>query len=177
MEIAMNEDFVITAIGDDRPGLVEELSAVVVAHEANWLESSMAHVSGKFAGLARITVPTQRVTALQKALTDFKPLRVIVERAGRVSPAPVSQRALHLSLTGHDRVGIVREVSQVLARHTVNVEMLNTYTTAAAMSGETMFHAEADLLADGQLDVSALQTELEALSNELIVDIALSETV
>lgn len=169
----MNEDFVITAIGDDRPGLVEELAAVVVAHDANWLESSMAHVAGKFAGLAHIHVPTQRVAALQKALTDFKPLRVIVERAGHKSSASASQRALHLSLTGHDRVGIVREVSQVIAKHAVNVETLNTYTTAAAMSGETMFHAEADLLADLRLDLNRLQADLEALSNELIVDIAL----
>lgn len=171
----MNEDFVITAIGDDRPGLVEELAAVVVAHDANWLQSSMANVSGKFAGLAHISVPAQNISALQKALTDFKPLRVIVERAGRTSPSAASQRALHLSLTGHDRVGIVREVSQVIAKHAVNVESLNTYTSAAAMSGETMFHAEADLRADMRLDVSALQADLEALSNELIVDIALSE--
>jgi glycine cleavage system regulatory protein len=170
----MNEDFVITAIGDDRPGLIEELAAVVVAHDANWLESSMANVSGKFAGLAHISVPEQNIVTLQKALTDFKPLRVIVERAGRASPA-ASQRAMHLSLTGHDRVGIVREVSQVIARHAVNVEALNTYTSAAAMSGETMFHAEANLLADMRLDVSALQADLEALSNELIVDIVLNE--
>jgi glycine cleavage system regulatory protein len=170
----MHEDFVITAIGDDRPGLVEELSAVVVAHEANWLESSLAHVSGKFAGLARISVPQQNIATLQKALTDFKPLRVIVERAGRPSSA-AAQRALHLSLTGHDRVGIVREVSQVVAKHAVNVETLNTYTSAAPMSGEVMFHAEADLLADARLDVSALQADLEALSNELIVDITLNE--
>ena len=171
----MNEDFVITAIGNDRPGLVEELAAVVVAHEANWLESSLAHVAGKFAGLARISAPQQSVAALLKALTDFKPLRVIVERAGQISPPPASQRALHLSLMGHDRVGIVREVSQVIAKHGVNVETLNTYVTAAAMSGETMFHAEADLLADARLDVSALKSDLEALSNELIVDIALHE--
>ncbi|MEC5386559.1 ACT domain-containing protein [Uliginosibacterium sp. H3] len=170
----MNEDFVITAIGDDRPGLVEELAAVVVAHEASWLESSLAHVSGKFAGLVRIRVHAQNVVALQKALTDFKPLRVIVERAGHPSPDNLPQRALHLSLTGHDRVGIVREVSQVIARHAVNVESLNTYTSAAAMSGETMFHAEAELRADAQLDIRALQAALEALSNELIVDIALS---
>ncbi|HSD39029.1 MAG TPA: ACT domain-containing protein [Rhodocyclaceae bacterium] len=171
----MNEDFVITAIGDDRPGLVEELAAVVVAHEANWLESSLANVAGKFAGLARVSVPAQNVVALQKALTDFKPLRVIVERAGHVQPAAASQRALHLSLTGHDRVGIVREVSQVIAKHAVNVESLNTYTTAAAMSGETMFHAEADLRADLRLDLGVLKADLEALSNELIVDIALNE--
>jgi glycine cleavage system regulatory protein len=171
----MNEDFVITAIGDDRPGLVEELAAVVVAHEANWLESSLANVAGKFAGLARVSVPAQNVAALQKALTDFRPLRVIVERAGRVQPAAAAQRALHLSLTGHDRVGIVREVSQVIAKHAVNVESLNTYTSAAAMSGEMMFHAEADLRADMRLDLGVLKADLEALSNELIVDIALSE--
>jgi predicted amino acid-binding ACT domain protein len=47
---------------------------------------------------------------------------------------------LKLALVGHDRIGIVREVSQVLARHAVNVEKLETHTASAPMSAETLFH-------------------------------------
>ena len=43
----------------------------------------------------------------------------------------VAGRHLKLSLVGHDRIGIVREVSQVLARHAVNVEDLTTRTASA----------------------------------------------
>ena len=47
---------ILTVIGDDRPGLVERLSSVVSQHQGNWLESSMSHLSGKFAGIVRMHV-------------------------------------------------------------------------------------------------------------------------
>ena len=61
-------------------------------------------------------------------------------------------RRWQLSLVGHDRIGIVREVSQVLAQYDVNVEKLTTHTAPAAMSAEIMFHAHAELEADAGLD-------------------------
>ena len=32
---------VLTVIGDDRPGLVEQLASAISAHEGSWCESSM----------------------------------------------------------------------------------------------------------------------------------------
>ena len=46
----MNKYMVITVIGADRPGLVELLARTLVAHNANWLESRMANLAGRFAG-------------------------------------------------------------------------------------------------------------------------------
>ncbi|MBL8502453.1 MAG: glycine cleavage system protein R, partial [Rhodocyclaceae bacterium] len=45
---------VLTVIGDDRPGLVGELSAAISSHQGNWLESSMSHLAGKFAGIVKV---------------------------------------------------------------------------------------------------------------------------
>jgi len=42
---------VLTLIGDDRPGLVESVSEVLAAHGANWEQSRMASLAGKFAGI------------------------------------------------------------------------------------------------------------------------------
>lgn len=170
----MDATLVLTAIGDDRPGLVEELATQISAFGGNWLESSMAQLGGKFAGIVRVSVPAPQLPALRSALDAFRPLTVICALAEAEAPAQQTLRSFSLSLVGHDRVGIVREVAQVLARHAVNVETLNTYTSAAPMSGETLFHAEADLHAGAGLDESALQQELEALSAELVVDIKLS---
>jgi glycine cleavage system regulatory protein len=89
----------------------------------------------------------------------------------------VAGRHLKLSLVGHDRIGIVREVSQVLARHAVNVEDLSTRTASAPMSAEIMFHADIDLLAGHDLDARALTAELERISNDLMVDINLDEKI
>jgi len=165
---------VLTAIGDDRPGLVEELAAVIAAHHGNWLEASMAQLAGKFAGIVNVAVPAERVADIKTALSRLSGLKVTAEEATPQKSA-LARRQLTLELVGHDRVGIVREVSQVLARHGVNVEELHTRTTSAPMSAETLFHCEARLTAAPDVDVRALKAALETLSDELMVDIQLGE--
>ncbi|MBE7422384.1 MAG: glycine cleavage system protein R [Zoogloeaceae bacterium] len=166
---------ILTVIGADRPGLVGELSAAIAAHQGNWLESSMSHLAGQFAGIVRVAVPATQAEALKSALGKMAALKVMAETAGEKS-APAGRR-LKLALVGHDRIGIVREVSQVLARHAVNVEKLETHTASAPMSAETLFHAQAELQAGAGLDARALKAELERISDELMVDITLDETI
>lgn len=168
---------VLTVIGDDRPGLVEALSRLISDQGGNWLESSMAQLAGKFAGILRVDVADEHADGLIQALEGLDALRVTVTRADAAAQPASHARRLHLTLVGQDRIGIVREVAQVLARHQVNVEELNTQTSSAPMSGETLFHARANLQADTALDAAALQSDLEALSNDLIVDITLDEVV
>ena len=172
----MNASYLIlTVIGDDRPGLVGELAAAISAHQGNWLESSMSHLAGKFAGIVKVAVPAADAEPLRQALAALAGLKVTCESSA--GDAPAQGRRLKLSLIGHDRIGIVREVSQVLARHAVNVEELATHTSSAPMSAETLFHANAELLAGADLDARALTAELEQISNDLMVDITLDETI
>lgn len=173
----MSDQFLIlTVIGDDRPGLVGELSATISAHQGNWLESSMSHLAGKFAGIVMIAVPGGTADALKTALAGLKGLKVTAESSAGEKSA-VAGRRLKLSLVGHDRIGIVRELTQVLARHAVNVEDLATRTASAPMSAEIMFHADIELLAGLDLDARALTAELERISNDLMVDINLDEKI
>lgn len=167
-------NLVLTAIGDDRPGLVEELATAISAHDGNWLESSMAQLFGKFAGIVKVAVPADKAEALKAALAALKGLKVGVEAAGTQKSA-LAGRRLTLNLVGHDRIGIVREVSQVLARHAVNVEELETRTSSAPMSAEILFHCEAALTAAPDFNPRELKAALEKLSDDLMVDIQLGE--
>lgn len=170
----MNESYLIlTVIGDDRPGLVGELADAISRHDGNWLESSMAHLAGKFAGIVRVAIAAEKVAGLQAALGGLSGLKVTSESSA--AAASSQGRRLKLALVGHDRIGIVREVSAVLAHHAVNVEDLATHTSSAPMSAEILFHANAELLAGPDLDVRALTAELERISNDLMVDISLDE--
>jgi glycine cleavage system regulatory protein len=167
---------ILTVIGDDRPGLVGKLSAAITAHQGNWLESSMSHLAGKFAGIVKVAIAAERAEALQSALAGLSGLRISGETAkGEMSA--VTGRRLRLALVGHDRIGIIKEVSQVLAHYAVNVEELSTHTASAPMSAEIMFHASIDLLAGPDLDARALTVELERISNDLMVDINLDEKI
>lgn len=170
-----NQSLILTVIADDRPGLVGELSAAISAHKGNWLESSLAQLAGKFAGIVRVEVDELNAGSLQAAVERLPNLKVAVTKAtGTKAPAG---RKLTLELVGNDRLGIVKEVTAVLARHAVNVEKLTTRTESGPMSSGMLFRADAELTAPSTLDARTLKADLEAISNDLMVEIALGEIV
>jgi glycine cleavage system regulatory protein len=173
--IANTVFLILTVIGDDRPGLVGEVAAVISAHEGNWLEASMSHLAGQFAGIVRVALRGDRSAALQEALGKLAGLKIHCEVSAETPPP--AERRLSLSLVGHDRIGIVAEVTGTLARHAVNIENIETHTASAPMAAGTLFYAEVSLTAAANLEVRALQADLERISNDLMVDISLGETI
>jgi len=170
-------DLVLTLIGPDRPGLVETVAEVVSAHGGNWLESRMAHLAGKFAGILRIEVSADKAAALQAALADLdaQGLKVVGEPCVEGSVATAG-RSLDLELVGLDRPGIMREISQLLANSGANVEELSTDRTSAPMSGEMLFLAKARVRLPSNADLGTLRAALERLASDLLIEIRLVET-
>mgnify|MGYP003576972934 CR=1 FL=1 len=98
----MRTSLVLTVIGDDRPGIVEELSRHVVANGANWEESWMAQLAGKFAGVLRVSVDEERADDLAARLQSLESsgLTITIERS---TGPEAAYRALDLELVGHER--------------------------------------------------------------------------
>jgi glycine cleavage system regulatory protein len=174
-------DLVLTLIGPDRPGLVEAVAQVVADHGGNWLESRMVHLSGKFAGILRVEVPTDRRRALSQALEGLTStgLRVLAEpvdtAAGATDRAAGGAQMMSLELIGLDRPGLVREISQLLAQHGINVEELITGRSSAPMSGEMLFRAEARVKVPAGVDAHGLRSRLQRLASDLTVEIRLDD--
>jgi glycine cleavage system regulatory protein len=172
----VNVSLVLTVIGPDRPGIVERLAQTIATHEANWLESRMAHLAGQFAGLLRASVPEDHAEALTQALKRLEAsgLKVVIQRAEVGEPA-AERRPMRLDLVGSDRPGIVRDISRVLAERGVNVEDLTTECAAAPMSGGLLFKASAELDVPAELSLEELHRTLEGLANDLMVEITLAK--
>jgi glycine cleavage system regulatory protein len=170
----MTTSLVITILANDRPGLVESVSEVVVAHGGEWVDSRMATLAGKFAGILQIAVPDEQSAALSNALQNasIDGLSVLIEQA-QPGAVPASARTLVLDLLGQDRPGIVHKISQALAQLDINVEELETKVFDASMSGERMFQAKARLNIPSDQAIARLRDALEAQANELMVDIEL----
>ncbi len=167
---------VLTLIGSDRAGLVSAVSRVIQERGGSWERSQMAHLAGTFAGVVEVRVPSAQADALVadiEGLTD-EGLRVTVERT-RAEPPPAEEPAgrMTLQLVGADRPGIVTEVSTLLAEHGVNVEELATQVVEAPMAGGTLFEAHAVVGVPAGADAAALRSALEALADELMVDLDL----
>src|SRR4029450_10654836 len=171
----MGTSLVVTVIGNDRPGIVERLSEVVLAAGANWEESRMARLARKVAGILRLNGPAADGGAPASgvgALTSDG-LTVVVESSGE-TPAE-RFRTVRLELVGNDHPGIIRDISKVLAQNQVNIEELETGVSGAPMTGEQLFRARAQLRLPAAVTTDWLRERLEALAGELMVDIALDE--
>lgn len=174
----MNRTLVMTLIGDDRPGLVDRLASVVTLGGGNWLESRMSHLAGKFAGILRIEVAESGVADLSFRLRALasEGIRVSIEASETpAGAAPTQGRAAVLEVVGQDRPGIVSRISHALAARGVNVEELHTECVSAPMSGEILFQARLRLILPEDLDLAALQAEVENVAADLMVDARFGE--
>ena len=167
----MSATLIISVMTDDKPGLVETLARIINEHQGNWLASQMAQMAGKFAGILQVAVSQDHSAALITALEALNKQgwKVMVDNS-QVAPK-VQTQDYRLSVVGNDRPGIVREVSQTLAKNGVNVLKLNTDCESAAMSAEALFKAEILMRMPADFDVDDLASQLENLSNDMMVDI------
>jgi glycine cleavage system regulatory protein len=166
--------FVLTILGDDRPGLVSAISAPINAHGASWERSQLSQLAGKFAGIVLVSVANKNLDALVADLMALKDqgLQVVLE----LTSEHVERESLRLNLEllGADHPGIVAEISAALAAHDVSIEELSTDVREAPMAGGTLFDAHAVLNVPPTSNIDELRSVLEGLANELMVEIRLS---
>lgn len=170
----MSTSIVLSVLSDDHPGIVETLSDVLATNGGNWTESSMLSLAGKFAGILLAEVPADRTDSFIAALDALEAdgIKVVAE-ISRNGAASADSQYVALELVGQDRPGIVHEVTEVLARHAVNVQELETTVQSASMSGERLFLAHARVFIPADADMEKLQDELEDIANEMMVDLSL----
>ena len=166
---------VLTVIAQDKPGLVELLSETIANHKGNWQESSMSRLAGQFAGILIIEVPQGHSETLTAALNDLQSqgLNVNVQTSKDVAPEETYQH-VSIELIGHDKPGIVREISHALNSLKINVESLSTELVSGSMSAEELFKAEASLRVPTSVELDDLQNALEDIANDLMVDLNLN---
>ena len=167
---------VLTAIGEDRPGLVAALAAAVDQHGGNWVDSQLALLAGQFAGIVQVDLPVEAVEDFQAALTALAEetgLRVEASSAHRPAASAPAEETLHLRLVGQDRTGMVREVTAVLTAQGATIDALRSWTREAPEGGGVLFEAEAEIRAAAGTDTGAIRDALEAIAAELMVDVEL----
>jgi glycine cleavage system regulatory protein len=166
---------VLTVVGDDRAGLVQSLADVVSEHGGNWETSELAELAGAFAGIVLVSVPDARLEELREALHGLDGLLRVTVHGGADAGAGESGRRLTFSVLGDDRPGIVREVTGILSRHGVTIDLFSSHTREAPMAGGVLFEARIAARVPDGVETAAVVEELERLAAEIQVDVALDD--
>jgi len=171
----MTKELIIAFISRDRPGVVEQLAAIVSENSGNWLESRMAHLAETFTGVIRINVSEVNADALCDALDALKKDDFEIMVKNTDASAPATSPVINFEIQGPDQKGIVHELSRKIASLGASVEEMETRLDSAPVSGEPLFVADTKVRLPDGLSEDDFRDALENSASSLFVDIAIVE--
>jgi glycine cleavage system transcriptional repressor len=131
-------ELIITAIGANQPGIIQQLSEHLQSHQLNILDSRMSALGGEFAILLLAEGEDDAIATLEHSIQQAGlPLQIHTSPARAATPT--TSRPYRVEIMAVDRPGIVHDVSHYLSGLGINIETFDTNHHRAAYSGVKMF--------------------------------------
>jgi glycine cleavage system transcriptional repressor len=122
--------FALSAVGDDRPGIVAGVTGPLVRLGCNLEDTSMTVLRGRFAMVLIVAGPEAldagTIEAALRPDAERLDLAVWVHDVAENVPAAAQGESWTVSVHGADRPGIVHEVARLLAGAGANIIDLST---------------------------------------------------
>lgn len=175
MSKGSKEYLAITASGEDRVGLVEQLTNQITATGCNIEQSRMGVLGGQFALIMLVSGPWNALSKLENqlaAVSEELGLAVIHrrtqarEKGEAVIPYQVEVVAL-------DHPGIVHSLAQFFSRSGINIEELETDTYHAPHTGTQMFSVHMTVGVPAKMQIATLRDSFFAYCDDLNLDAVL----
>ncbi len=170
---------VLSAIGADRVGIVDDLSGLVSEDGGNIEESKMAVLGSEFTVMMLVSMKSEVLEALIARIPAIEArlsLKIGIQPTHE-STAPERGRPYSLETVSLDGKGIVHSVSTVLRKYGINIEDLETRTDRAPLTGAPLFRMKANVVLGPGVAIAALRQELEELQATQDLDILLMPLV
>ncbi len=175
------EELVITAVGPDRPGLVGRLTAPLFDASANLADSRMVNLRGQFAVILLAEVPTKNLESVQEHMLMLaEDLGLTITFRGNAAqedkwPTTVGV-PFRLRTYAMDQPGLVYRITDLLQRHHINVEELETRSLPRPETGAPLFSMDVLMTVPASVQIKAVRRELESLCDELNCDVEMHPT-
>lgn len=166
--------FVITAVGPDRPGIVREVTGHLLEAGANVADSRMVNLRGQFALILLAESEKDIAAKLNECLRELAgQLGMTINLAPQITPiapaagSPLAGVPFQLRAHAMDRPGIVHQITRLLSNHGVNIEELQTHLQSRGYANTPVFTLDLRMTVPANASMRQLRTELEALSDSL----------
>ena len=174
----MEQRFIMTAFGKDRPGIVADISEMVFENHCNLEDSNMGRLADEFTLILLLTGQgedlEERLSRDCRRLEREKGLSAFVRPLDHNGLPRTHQQAVKtICVEGVDQGGIVYRISRLLSRHKVNIETLTSKKKYSPGSGTAMYAMEIRAALPDALSSHALAEALDDLGCDLNVDITL----
>jgi glycine cleavage system transcriptional repressor len=170
------EFFALTAVGPDRPGLMEAISNYLFTRGANVLAARAATLGQEFAVVMLVSVEEELANRLESQIAELSGCGLsctIRHTAGPRAQGAAGTLPCVLTVQTMDHPGIVQAIAHELAAMGVNIESLDSQVEHAPHTGTAIFYFDARVALPAGLKIELCRQRLDALAKQLNFDLNL----
>ena len=168
----MSNQLVIAAIGEDRPGLVDELSGWILESGCNIADSRMTVLGGEFAVLLLVEGKWNNLARLEdqsEQMVDRLGMTINLKRTEQRQPQGAFL-PYAVDVVALDHPGIVHNLASFFSQRKINIEDLSTASYSAAHTGTLMFSVHMTLDVPADTHIAGLREEFLDFCDRLNLD-------
>jgi glycine cleavage system transcriptional repressor len=168
----MSQLIVLSAIGTDRTGVVQDITKVILACGGNIEESRMTTLGAEFAVLMLVSGNWHTLSRLETALdklTADNDLTISIRKTGAKASSD-NRMPYAVDVVSLDQQGIVFNLAEFFASRDVEIADVATRSYAAAHTGSPMFSVQMAVHVPSGLSISQLRDDFMELCDRLNLD-------
>jgi len=167
----MSQLIVLSAIGPDHTGLVQDITEVILNCGGNIEESRMTTLGTEFAILMLVSGNWHTLNRLEKGLEKLadRELTFNIRKTGE-RPIKEDHMPYAVDVVALDQQGIVFNLANFFASHNIEIADVATRRYAAAHTGAPMFAVQMTVNVPSSIHIAQLREEFLDLSDRLNLD-------
>ena len=158
---------IITAIGIDKPGLVDEISSIINDNNGNIENSKMIKIDNQFAMIIDFYC-SNNLDTIKTKLEKIKNLDITYKSTLQSDKKYKSKQYV---IKGADNQGIVKKISNFFSYNDINITEINTYIELGAVTGTPLFNMEIIISYNDLHDIGKIESNLKNLCENRNLDI------
>ncbi|GMQ88036.1 MAG: hypothetical protein BMS9Abin08_1254 [Gammaproteobacteria bacterium] len=168
----MTEQLVIAALGEDRPGLVDQLSGWILDSGCNIADSRMMVLGGEFSVLLLVFGNWNNLARLEDQVGQIEQKLGMSLSVKRTEPKQRNGEFLPyaVDVVALDHPGIVHNLANFFSQRNINIQDLSTTSYAAAHTGTQMFAVHMALDVPADTHIATLREEFMEFCDQLNLD-------
>ena len=171
----MEKNFIMTAFGKDRPGIVADVTEVLYKNGCNLKDSTMTRLADEFTLIFLLSGQNddleERLSKECRRLEIEKGLSAFIRPVEIDQPEPTAGKIHIIDVEGLDHAGIVYNISKFLSDNKINIENLTSKRTFSPESGAGLYSMKIEVMVPAGVSLSDFEKGLDQVGNELNVDI------
>ena len=171
----MTTYLVITALGEDKPGIVKTITETINECGCSFGDSRMSVLGGEFAVILQASGNWNTIAKLESQLSALQDSLGMHIFSKRTEPKKAQKNIMPYSadIISIDNPGIVHHLSNFFSNKRINIEELATSTYAGAHTGTPMFSVHMEVGIQSDINIAELREAFMDFCDNLNLDAVL----